>query len=157
MDYEELFKGYEQRLLLLEEFNSKAEGYMNECSIRHEQVEKLALEMQEHNRRSEDALNHNTQSNLLLIESNEEAIKSNEDAIRSNRELAVAFTLLKEHIEKEHDPVINWYKPFIPVGEDFKGFFRTNRRLGNLIKWFVYLVIGLGAFIGAISAIKAFL
>ena len=141
VDYEVKLVDHEKRIISLEQYKDTFQEQLSQCSGWQEETAKLVVEMKEHNKRSEDALNHNTQSNLLLI-------ASNETAITSNKELAQAFNSLKNHIEKEHDPVIAWYAPYIQTGEDIKGFVRINKAL---IKWIVGIVITGAAFYTALQ------
>jgi hypothetical protein len=77
-------------------------------------------------------------------------VRSNRQTIKSNKEMIHAFNTFKEHVEKEHDPVINLAKQGIKLGGKVKNAYEVN-------KWLV-LKIGSGIiFLGAVwAAVKVF-
>lgn len=131
---EEILADHERRLTNLEIIPLRVDGLDKGLETHKMDCEKLRQEMTEHNKRNDDALNHNTQSNILLAESNKELIQE--------------FRAFRDHVEKEHEPVIAWYKPYIETGNDIKGFFRVNK---VLIRWTVAGVITAAAFYHALQ------
>lgn len=133
----ETLSKHEERILGLETGSQSYSASVEQLKSQMSECEKIQTDLKEHSRRSEDALNNNTKSNLLLVE--------------SNAQLALAFSTLKEHIEKVHEPVIAWYAPHIQTGNDIKAFFRINK---VVFTWIAGAVISGAAFY---TAIKVFL
>lgn len=144
----EMIRKLDDRVLLLENGVNNHYYTVEQMKQQMATFEQIQVDMEEHNKRREDALNNNTNATLLLIESNKTAIESNMKTIDSNTQLAQAFQDLKGRIEKEHDPVIAWYRPHIQTGEDIKAFFRVNR---VLFKWILASVFTLSAFTAAVQ------
>lgn len=134
MDSERRLNDHEKRILALEESHQLLEKLIRSCERWREETEMLQIEMQDYNKRSQDALDHNTKSNILLVASNEESIKI-------NKELAQAFLEFKSKVETEHVPVINfWNRVAIAMG--------VNR---DLAKWLVAISLGILAIAGVIK------
>lgn len=134
METNEILQDHETRIASLENGSQSQGAIIEKLKSQMSECEKIQVDLKEHSRRSEDALNNNTKSNLLLVE--------------SNSLLALAFNTFKEHIEKVHDPVIAWYAPFIQPGNDIKGFLRVNK---VLIRWLVSIILTGAALVTAIK------
>lgn len=129
-----MLEDHEKRITKLESIPPRVDG-LDEGLLAHKiDCDKLRQEMEEHNRRNDDSLKHNTQANLLCVE-----------AING---LTDAFKEFKTMVEKDHSPVVAWYKPYIQTGEDLKGFYRINK---VLIRWAVAGVIAAAAFYHALQ------
>lgn len=134
----EKLQNHEGRILTLESGSQSQGAIVETLKGQMSECEKIQIDLKEHSKRSEDALNNNTKAMLLLVESNQAAIASNIETVESNRKLTQAFLDFKGHIEKEHDPVIDWYAPFIQPGNDIRGFFRVNK---VLVRWLVSIIL----------------
>jgi hypothetical protein len=129
---ENILSDHEKRISSLEEDRAGIEA----IKLQIAECEKLHQENQEHNKRNDDALKHNTESNLLTA--------------KAVNELNITLKTLSTKVE-EHEPVVQWYRPFIKPGENLKGFFLVN-------KWLVVKVGGAIIFLSAVwAAIQSFL
>lgn len=104
-------KTIEQRLSRVEERIEVISAYQDEC-------DKLHKEMREHNKRSDDAINHNSEASMM--------------ATRAVNELNITLCKLIEKVEKNHDPVVEWWRPIMEIGNDLKSAYRINK---SIILW----------------------
>ncbi len=146
----ETLRSHEDRIVSLENGSQIQGAIVEKLKSQMVECEKIQVDLKDHSKRSEDALNNNTKAMLLLVESNQAAIASNIETTESNRQLTKAFLDFKDHVEKEHDPVIAWYAPLIQPGNDIKGFFRVNK---VLVRWLVSVVLTGAALITAFHVI----